>query len=609
MRPNDAPMYTEKEKNEARESALRIAVESLTKSRKDSVIATEAYFDRLKSFMQNKSPHPDDRELISRLSTETENAWKAHLRANIGQRAPSELRVAYLAGPNPKNDVKVLRDLGVLPENIWAFEMNAKTYKQAVDNLLKRYPQIKIIRGKIKDFFRISPMQFDIVYLDFCDPLIPTNSKNENFETLLSLFLYGGLRPLSALITNFSFPDNSNDAPTYELILKMMALYLYPKPTVNDGGSVSEDGLSFFEWYRKVEDNPLHFYGVFIQRMMMDLTFALTPLLKLCKHKSYFDIFFSLTREQEKLCRDILVFPDDFRGSNALKKMQIGPCWLPLEELPAVLKKLKAYLSNEKPSKLEDDSGGWLYEREDFFAIPWFLEMAHSEDIRWMAENEEDKDEEEFLKEFFNNKSGDAAKFNRFKRCFDAMARSLSDHGYSCWSKNAQSEETPLFLLFLERLEAVMYLISGEGYGNEECLSEAMQEIMALDWNYVAPQACDVFTNQSVIGLLIGQLAFPYLINVLKSQGFSYQGKKTRMFTDVWILDSCRYLYDMLPTIDMLINRLSDDSAQICYRLALDALDKNFIQYNHEFFWGSAVAGANLPDFKAREFPERQYIN
>lgn len=34
-----------------------------------------------------------------------------------------ELSVCYLAGPEPINDFKEFTEMGVLPENIWAFEI------------------------------------------------------------------------------------------------------------------------------------------------------------------------------------------------------------------------------------------------------------------------------------------------------------------------------------------------------------------------------------------------------------------------------------------------------------------------------------------------------
>ncbi|MCD6184208.1 MAG: hypothetical protein J7K84_00230 [Deltaproteobacteria bacterium] len=38
------------------------------------------------------------------------------------QKKPENLKVAYLSGPNPENDLRVFCEAGILPENIWAFE-------------------------------------------------------------------------------------------------------------------------------------------------------------------------------------------------------------------------------------------------------------------------------------------------------------------------------------------------------------------------------------------------------------------------------------------------------------------------------------------------------
>ena len=59
-------------------------------------------------------------------------AWQA---VRVQQRKPEELRVVYLCGPEPLNDLHVLLELGVSPHNIWGVESNEAAYRSALKEL------------------------------------------------------------------------------------------------------------------------------------------------------------------------------------------------------------------------------------------------------------------------------------------------------------------------------------------------------------------------------------------------------------------------------------------------------------------------------------------
>ena len=98
-------MYTEKVKNKVRKIIFHEAVENLTKNRNRSTITSLEYFDAVEHFMLNDSSHPEDHILASQLKLETKDAWKKHFKAILSSKQVDELRVAYLAGPNPENDL------------------------------------------------------------------------------------------------------------------------------------------------------------------------------------------------------------------------------------------------------------------------------------------------------------------------------------------------------------------------------------------------------------------------------------------------------------------------------------------------------------------------
>jgi hypothetical protein len=103
--------------------------------------------------MLNDSSYAEDHNLAKQLEYETKDAWKNHFKSILSSKQATELKVAYLTGPNPENDLEELCNLGILPENIWAFELQNNLYIDAMQNLLNTSPQVKIHKGKIDTFF------------------------------------------------------------------------------------------------------------------------------------------------------------------------------------------------------------------------------------------------------------------------------------------------------------------------------------------------------------------------------------------------------------------------------------------------------------------------
>ena len=417
--------------------------------------------------------------------------------------------------------------LGVLPENIWVFESDNNLYNEAIQNLLIRYPQVKIHKGKIDTFFKNTAVNFDIVYLDFCGTFFSSSKENKSLSTIISLLDNHRLTSPGVLITNFAFIDNDDSSEMRTLIAKIVALYLYPKAYADKGLSAEEQGLGFPKWFHKVNDNLGSYYSEFIRRFMMDLTSVIIPFMRVIRCKDYYNTFFDLDGDKFKLCKKNLFGYND----------------------------AEIYAEDELFS-LENDCVGYLASEMSFYSIPWFFEMARSknpDNLKSFAGEEDD--DCNFQEDFYNDK---------FVKCVLNIINQITDND----SK------------LLDKFCVMLYLIGSEEYG-QNCYSDKLQKISNIEWPKIAQQACDVFTFQSVIGLLLGQLSVPYHINVLQSKGVSYRAKKTQMYTDVFVLDTCRYIYDMLPTIDMLIERLQSISSQICYRFALDALDKNHLRYNN----------------------------
>ena len=77
--------------------------------------------------------------------------------------------MCYLGGNNPVNDLQVLVDNGVLPQNVWAVQNDSETFESArEDNRESRLRNVRLFKGDILNFLKDYEGNFDIVYLDAC---------------------------------------------------------------------------------------------------------------------------------------------------------------------------------------------------------------------------------------------------------------------------------------------------------------------------------------------------------------------------------------------------------------------------------------------------------
>jgi hypothetical protein len=142
-----------------------------------------------------------DLRLNDKYLREFEEALASHYRP----KAPSELRVLFLSGEEPENDIKCLRRLGVRVENIWAVERESTAASAAFQVARAKHPTLKLFQGSIENFLDIVPAVFDIIYLDFTAPLL--SGRARPFRALHRVFLRQALAPLSCLVTNYAVPD------------------------------------------------------------------------------------------------------------------------------------------------------------------------------------------------------------------------------------------------------------------------------------------------------------------------------------------------------------------------------------------------------------------
>ena len=192
--------YKQDTKEKSRELLWNHAVRSLTQSRTESRVLNCTYLDNLWDFVKMKfdqSGYLDPQELID---SEYED-WKRFGESTYGSKKPEDLKVAFLCGPEPENDINHLVRLGVRIENIYAFESDKSCFKAAVESLHHTYPNLKIFRGNIIDFLNLNEVKFDITYLDF------TGSILTEFKSIFRLLESNVISDSGILIVNTTYPD------------------------------------------------------------------------------------------------------------------------------------------------------------------------------------------------------------------------------------------------------------------------------------------------------------------------------------------------------------------------------------------------------------------
>ena len=103
---------------------------------------------------------------------------------------------------------------GVLCQNVWAIEKDAKTLEKAWNAIKNsQLRNVRLFKGDILTFLKDFRGQFDIIYFDACGTL--PAAKQNTLKVIGYVFLYDKLMSPGALITNFSFPpqDTQQESP------------------------------------------------------------------------------------------------------------------------------------------------------------------------------------------------------------------------------------------------------------------------------------------------------------------------------------------------------------------------------------------------------------
>ncbi len=206
-----------------RNTILSDAVTSLTSSRSSSAILKPEEVSALVEYSLKVLGAPAHSSLAESTWIEFVK-WREFHESRIQVKKASDLKVIYLCGPEPLNDLAVLTKLGVNPHNIWALESDKKTFEATSEEIRKANVPLKTHHGSIEEFFRKVNEDFDIAYVDGTRPFLST--KPRSLSPVFEILSNERLTPLSVLITNYSEPPQ-DQLSRYSQVLTDYFRYRY----------------------------------------------------------------------------------------------------------------------------------------------------------------------------------------------------------------------------------------------------------------------------------------------------------------------------------------------------------------------------------------------
>ncbi len=558
-----AVTYSQPTKNSARTLSLMHAVTLLTNRRDEAAIVPADYVEKVKAALL-ASDAPGDAVTAAACEQSDIDSWKAFRANSVGTRRAEELTVAYLAGPEPSNDLLALVALGLRPENIWAFEIDPQAIATGMTDLRTLGLRgIKFVPVSMDDYLIGTPRRFDIIYFDACGPL--PSDKQKTVRLIVDIFKSGALAPLGVLISNFSRPDISKPH-TLTDYASLVASYLFPKGFVEDNGSMIEGPSAYGYDLRNQTNNAKCFlskvqadfeahYGAFITRQIIDIAEIVAPTVRLTSSKLY-----------------KVLFDEDWKKAAARGRrfVKFNPTTFVADE--------EGTDDDELATKPETDKeSGQAPEAEVK------MDQGGGESV---ADIEMDGDAIVDSSLFSLVWTLAALGFYEIDENFEAPPASVKMFARA-W-KN-QLCGSPAGAVAIEDLIAAFY-----AWRHDKSLwSPAMKAIGSFPYQKEMPFLCDVPSDELGFYPAFAQLAYPAHPNIREARRWRYvaEGKTTPMFLDVIAFDECRYVYDWLSAMHLVTNDWLDRSAQLTFRFALDAIVKERRWFGDDFLYGCHAVG------------------
>ncbi|MNK54690.1 hypothetical protein D3C87_736810 [compost metagenome] len=572
--------YDQPTKNDVRRQALSHAVELVTSRRENAAIVPADHPKRIRDHLLQ-----DHRAVALACKPKDLESWRSFRLQTVGTRTSSEITVAYLAGPEPSNDMSVLLELGVRPENIWAFEVDEETADAGLEELRElRARGIKFIPVGIEDFFIGTPRRFDIIYFDACGAF-PSKESN-TLRALATMFRHSALAPLGVLVSNFACPDTSNSG-VLDRYSFLIGAYLYPKSFMEskNGGSIedpSADGYVFNfspsaedeiddddppkEFIDEVRANFEHYYGQFITRSLMDLATIVAPMSRLMSGSLWKVAFNADLKSSISRGKRLVVFKPGVAEDEEAELDTGQETSAALPTVPGdgdVASCDEADLESHATQDWETDGNAVCH--PDHFSLIWTLAACGC--------------------------YGGATEFAAVRKGAESLVRTWRGGLLGkVEDKERQAEGKKI-----EDLIAIFY-----AWRHDQSLwTPAMRRIGDFPYRDKMPMLCDMPTTEIGFYSAFAQLAYPAHSNVRECKRFRYvaEGKVTSMFMDVIAFDECRYVHDWISALHLTPEDWEDLSTQLTFRFALDGIAREKRWMGDDFLYGCQVVD------ESKEFP------
>ncbi|MFB1077157.1 class I SAM-dependent methyltransferase [Photobacterium damselae] len=537
--------YKQEIKEKSRVELWTRSIEKLTSLRSENRILKEDYIKNLwdhafNDVLKNIYANPDQKFLKS---------WCDYAESSYLDKRPENLKIAYFCGPEPENDLEIMLNLGVRIENVWAIEADKEMYSSALKSARKQYPTLKVFHGTISELMKVTPMKFDIIYLDFTGPLFSKSSKP--LLTVNTVFETQSLSDLGVLIVNSALPDQDDES------VKFLSGYFQSQPFVEKPiftGTMSDTG-----YYEGADSwgygDPEYFEELIANNFECAYSAFSTH---------YPSMFGSYIQPMYRVA-----------NSDTLKKMFFGK--------ESLIKKSIEKMSTIDTSELYDEDTSETSEclgdeykhflNDTDFVLGKPVDMTNFDFKADYSGSELYEAHEEFPIWHFINSLKDSK-------------TALGDYWYQQISrKNGANSYFDAVKLY--------DLLRNANYSYRDTLSKSLADSITNITDAIPDKNggvfCDVPMDHLWVELALNQLGSTYHMNSDAHWRSVYTAKTRTMYLDMFVFDRCRALYDWIPMLNLYGEDLVSIERQIIIRSCMDAITK---QNHHSAYF--SYYGANL---------------
>jgi hypothetical protein len=431
--------------------------------------------------------------------------------------------------------MRVLAQLGVRIENVWAVEADTKVHDAAMQRARDAFPALKIYRGNFNSFTRVVRERFDVVYLDFTAPMFSSDARP--YATIHTLFDEQVLAELSVLVVNVAEPPKSSD------VEELLASYFAHQPLIESAAlGYRDDQNPDSIWYAETAPDqwPSHsalvsavgshlheFYSAFCTQYPSIYANRVQPALRLLRVA---DARTSLYVNDPKVYETAF---DAASDTNAVRAML---------------------------------TGGELPKRPDGFGPGMDLILSASEFPLWW-----------FIEGLREKKQGNKIA-QKWVSEYQEKLSPLDSNSYRPTRIDAV------------RLSDLLWLIA-EGYfplASKALLTAMVRALDAFAGNKEG-LFCDIPMLHLISQLALNQIGFPYHPVQEQHWRATYKAKQTRMFLDIHVFDQCRPIYDRLPSVTLYPDHFCDLNEQFITRIGISLIEAQARGLVPKLYWASSL--------------------